>query len=248
MTAAADRRQGSRRREDHERDRLFELTEDLLAVCDMAGRFRQCNPSWERVLGWPMAELNGNPIANFVHMDDAGPVRAALERIKGNGSTLTIEARFQGKDDRSRWLQFSATPDAANDSLYVVARDIMGKKLAEAESARFAAVVKGSSDGIITANLAGAIESWNPAAERIFGYKASEAIGKSLSMLSPGTGRASQTIDPRVLAEPVTNEQAQRRRKDGLLVTVALTVSPVKDASGTVVATSVIAREVPREG
>ena len=111
--------------------------------------------------------------------------------------------------------------------------------------------MKSSSDAIITAALSGSIESWNPAAERIFGYKASEALGKPLSMLSPRAstqGRASQAIDPKILAEPVTNEQAQRRRKDGMLVTVALTVSPVKDSSGTVVATSVIAREVAREG
>ncbi|MFI5279758.1 MAG: PAS domain-containing protein [Gemmatimonadales bacterium] len=251
MTEAPDRRAASRRREDHERDRLFDLTQDMLAVCDLAGRFRQCNPSWERTLGWPLGELTGRPIADFVHLDEAGPVRAALDRLKGGSGTLSIEARFQGKDDRSHWFQFSATADAANDSLYVVARDIMGKKLAEAESARFAAVVKSSSDAIISANLTGTIESWNPAAERLFGYKASEALGKPLAMLSPRAstqGRASQTIDPRILAEPVTNEQAQRRRKDGMLVTVALTVSPVKDVSGAVVATSVIAREVAREG
>jgi PAS domain S-box-containing protein len=250
MTGAPERRGPSRRREDHERDRLFDLTQDLLAVCDLAGRFRQCNPSWERALGWPLAELTGRPIADFVHLDDAGPVRAALDRLKGSTGTLSVEARFVGKDDRSRWLHFSATPDAANDSLYVVARDIMGKKLAEAESARFAAVVKSSSDAIITAGLSGAIESWNPAAERIFGFKASEALGKPLSMLSPRAstqGRPSQTIDPKILAEPISNEQAQRRRKDGMLVTVALTVSPVKDVSGTVIATSVIAREVARD-
>jgi PAS domain S-box-containing protein len=250
MTGAPDRRGQSRRREDHERDRLFELTQDLLAVCDLAGRFRQCNPSWERFLGWPLGELTGRPIADLMHRDDAGPVRAALDRIKASAGTLSIEARFQGKDDRSHWLHFSATSDVANDSLYVVARDIMGKKLAEAESARFAAVVKSSSDAIITAGLSGTIESWNPAAERIFGFKASEALGKPLGMLSPRSsvqGRASQTIDPRILAEPITNEQAQRRRKDGMLVTVALTVSPVKDPSGTVIATSVIAREVARD-
>jgi PAS domain S-box-containing protein len=251
MTEAPDRRGQSRRREDHDRDRLFDLTQDLLAVCDLAGRFQQCNPSWERALGWPLLEMTGRPIADFVHQGDAGTVRAALERVRGGGGSVSIEARFQGKDDRSHWLHFSATADAANDSLYVVARDIMGKKLAEAESARFAAVVKSSSDAIISANLSGTIESWNPAAERLFGYKASEALGKPLGMLSPRAstqGRGSQAIDPRILAEPMTNEQAQRRRKDGMLVTVALTVSPVKDSSGTVVATSVIAREVAREG
>src|SRR5258708_1323661 len=164
MTEEPHRRGLSRRREDPERDRLFELTQDLLAVCDISGRFRQCNPSWERALGWPLAELTGRPIADFVHLDDAGPVRAALDRLKGGASTLSVEARFVGKDNRSRLLHFSATPDAANDSLYLAARDIMGKQLAEAESARFAALVKSSSAGIITAAINGSIGGWNPAA------------------------------------------------------------------------------------
>ncbi len=61
----------------------------------------------------------------------------------------------------------------------------MGRKLAEAESARLAAIVDSSNDAIVSASLAGVIESWNPAAERIFGYRASEVLGRPLSLLVP---------------------------------------------------------------
>ncbi len=250
MTGAPDRRGASRRREDHERDRLFELTQDLLAVTGIDGRFRQVNPSFERTMDMTQADFKDRLVVEFVHPDDASVAANAFERLKGSANSLSFECRFRDKDGRFHWLQINTTPDAANDAIYITARDIMGRKLAEAESARFAAVVKSSNDAIISAGLSGTIESWNPSAERIFGYKASEALGKPLSMLSPRAStqsRPSQTIDPRILAEPISNEQAQRRRKDGMLVTVALTVSPVKDASGAVVATSVIAREVARE-
>jgi PAS domain S-box-containing protein len=248
MTGAADRRGPSRRREDHERDRLFELTQDLLAVAGLDGRFRQNNPAWEHAMGWTMDELKKHPIVELVHPDERALWTNAFERLKGGGSSLSFECRFKDKDERFHWLQWNATPDLANEAIYIAARDIMGRKLAEAESARFAAVVKSSNDAIISASLNGMIESWNPSAERIFGYKASEALGKSLSMLLPRAstaGRVSQAGDPNV--EQVTNEQVQRKRKDGMLVVVALTISPVKDAAGNVVASSVIAREVNRD-
>ena len=250
MTGEPERRGASRRREDHDRDRLFELTQDLLAVTGIDGRFRQVNPSFERTMDMTQADFKDRPVVEFIHPDDASMVASAFERLKSAANSLSFECRFHDKSGRHHWLQMNTTPDAANDAIYVTARDIMGRKLAEAESARFAAVVKSSNDAIISAGLSGTIESWNPSAERIFGYKASEALGKPLSMLSPRSstqGRASQSFDPKILAEPITNEQAQRRRKDGMLVTVSLTVSPVKDSSGTLVATSVIAREVARE-
>jgi PAS domain S-box-containing protein len=250
MTGAPERRGASRRREDHDRDRLFELTQDLLAVTGIGGRFRQVNPSFARAMAMTQAEFKDRPVVEFVHPDDASMAATAFERLKGSASSLSFECRFRDKDGRFHWLQMNTTPDAANDAIYITARDIMGRKLAEAESARFAAVVKSSNDAIISAGLSGTIESWNPSAERIFGYKASEALGKPLSMLTPRStsqGRTSQTFDPGTLAEPIASEQAQRRRKDGMLVTVSLTVSPVRDASGAIVATSVIAREVARE-
>ena len=165
-------------------------------MAGLDGKFRQNNPSWERLSGWTLVELQGRPITDFVHQDDTGPVKNALERLK-TGGALSFEARFTGKDNRSRWLQWNATADLPNDAIYVTARDITGRKLAEAESSRFASVVKWSNDAIISSSLAGVIESWNPAAERIFGYKASEALGKPLFMLHPRASAQGRRPVPR---------------------------------------------------
>ncbi len=242
-----DRRRASRRREDHERDRLFELSLDLLAVIGLDGNVRQANESWQRALGIAPAQLLGKPIADVVHEDDREGFRRAIDKLKSEGVQLTLENRCRPAMGPSRWFQWTATADPENDAIYIAARDIMARKLAEAESARLAAIVESSNDAIVSASLAGVIESWNPAAERIFGYRASEVLGRPLAVLVPrqSTDQTPQHLGQVKAGAQVTNLEVDRRRKDGTSIRVAMTLSPVKDASGTVIATSVIAREVP---
>jgi PAS domain S-box-containing protein len=107
-------------------------------------------------------------------------------------------------------------------------------------------IVENSEDAIITKNLDGIISSWNKSAERIFGYAAEEVIGKSITILIP-TER--QDEEPKILervrrGEHVHHYETVRQRKDGSLVDISLTVSPVKDAQGEIVGASKIARDV----
>lgn len=239
-----DRRLGSRRREDHERDRLFELSLDMLAVVGTDGKFRQANASWQRLLGWPIDELVGMAFLELLPLDAQAGAAVAFDVLRRGGPQRTFEHPFSDRAGGSRWLEWNATPDIENDAIYIAARDIMGRKLAEAESARLAAIVDSSNDAIVSASLGGVIESWNPAAERIFGYKASEVLGRPLTMLVPrmSTDRTPQMLGEVSLGHLLSNMEVERRRKDGTLVRVALTLSPVRNATGTVIATSVIAR------
>ncbi|HEX7689156.1 MAG TPA: PAS domain S-box protein [Burkholderiaceae bacterium] len=109
-----------------------------------------------------------------------------------------------------------------------------------------AAVVEYSDDAIITKTLQGVITSWNPAAERLFGYAAAEAVGRPVAMLVPAD-RADE--EPRILAriangERVDHFETERVRKDGSIVAVSVTISPVRDAGGTIVGASKIARDI----
>jgi len=242
--AFLDRRSSSRRRADHERDRLFELSLDLLAVVGTDGAIRQANASWQRLLGWPVEELVGMPFLELLP-DEAQPGAAvAFDELRRGGPQRTFEHQFHDHAGGSRWVEWNATPDPENEAIYVAARDIMGRKLAEAESARLAAIVDSSNDAIVSASLAGVIESWNPAAEHIFGYAAADVLGRPLTMLVPrmSTDRTSQMLGEVSLGHLLTNMDVERRRKDGTLVRVALTLSPVRNADGAVIATSVIAR------
>lgn len=111
---------------------------------------------------------------------------------------------------------------------------------------RLAAIVESSDDAIISKNLVGFITSWNAGAERIFGYSANEALGRHITMLIPEERRHEEDhILGRIRAgERLDHFETVRRRKDGQLIEVSLTVSPIKDHSGRVIGASKIARDI----
>jgi PAS domain S-box-containing protein len=115
-----------------------------------------------------------------------------------------------------------------------------------AAASRLVAIVESSSDAIIGKTLEGVITNWNAAAERIFGYSAEEIIGKSILTLIPDDRRAEEDeiISRLKRGERLEHFETVRRRKDGTLFHISLTVSPIKDADGTVVGASKIARDI----
>jgi len=124
--------------------------------------------------------------------------------------------------------------------------DINERKRAEQNARRIAAIVESSADAIIDKDLNGTILSWNHGAERLFGYSAEEALGRSISMLMPAdrSDEDSGILDRFRRGERVDHYETIRRCKDGSLVDISLTVSPVKDAAGRVVGASKIARDI----
>jgi PAS domain S-box-containing protein len=124
--------------------------------------------------------------------------------------------------------------------------DITERKRAEEARFRLAAIVESSADAIISKNLDGIIQSWNAGAQRIFGYTAEEAIGKSVTMLIP-SDHADE--EPEILrrirkGERIEHYDTVRCRKDGSLVDISETVSPVIDERGRVIGASKIARDI----
>ncbi|WP_395943458.1 PAS domain S-box protein [Brevundimonas sp.] len=109
-----------------------------------------------------------------------------------------------------------------------------------------AAVVENSHDAILSKTLDGVIQSWNPAAERLFGYRAEEIVGRSVLTLIPEErqGEEDDILARLRRGERIEHIETVRRRKDGELIEVALTVSPVRDSSGAVIGASKIARDI----
>jgi len=132
------------------------------------------------------------------------------------------------------------------DLLARQAADYLERKRTGEGLALLAAIVENSDDAIITKNLDGLITSWNKAAERIFGYTAEETVGQHISLLIPP-----ERLDeePGILArlrqgERIEHFETVRRRKDGTLLDISLTVSPVRDPAGKIIGASKIARDV----
>lgn len=122
--------------------------------------------------------------------------------------------------------------------------NITERKQAEEVRLWLSAVVTSSSDAIVSFSLDRTILSWNGGAERIFGYAPEEAIGQPLALLSDGDADSEALVARLVSGQPVQNFETLRRRKDGTHITVSLTVSPIRDDSGTVMAATATARDI----
>jgi PAS domain S-box-containing protein len=127
--------------------------------------------------------------------------------------------------------------------------DITERKRAETDAMRLAAVVQSSHDAVAAKNLNGIITDWNQSAERIFGYRPKEIIGKSVLTLIP---KDRQTEEQKILrtirrGESLDHYETVRRRKDGKLIDVSLTISPIKDPKGEIVGISKIARDITKQ-
>ncbi len=132
------------------------------------------------------------------------------------------------------------------DILARQAADLIESKQAQTAVQRLAAIVKSSDDAIVAKDLTGTITDWNQGAERVFGYLAEEAIGKHITMLIPSAHRdEEERIIGRIRrGQRVDHYETVRQRKDGSLIDVSLTVSPIKDAQGKIVGASKIARDI----
>jgi PAS domain S-box-containing protein len=124
--------------------------------------------------------------------------------------------------------------------------DISDRKRAEISSHQLASIVESSDDAIISKDLNGIITSWNQSAERLFGYRAAEAIGQPISILIPDDR---QDEEPHILArirrgERIDHYETVRQRKDGSMVEISITVSPVRGIDGAVIGASKIARDI----
>src|SRR5580704_16136168 len=135
----------------------------------------------------------------------------------------------------------------AGDSLIVLTfHDATERKQIERTTSLLAAIVDSSDDAIVSKKLDGTITSWNQSAERLFGYKAEEAVGQHITLIVPWERRSEEEDILRRLArgERVEHFETVRRRKDGTHLDASLTISPIRDATGRVIGASKVARDV----
>jgi PAS domain S-box-containing protein len=111
-----------------ERDRIWNVSQDLLLVADRNGVWRTVNPAWTRTLGWSEAELLNRTSEWLEHPDDGGLTRAEVNKLGVSEATVRFESRFRHKDGSYRWLSWTGVPD--QDRIYAVVRDVTAEKAA----------------------------------------------------------------------------------------------------------------------
>lgn len=157
--------------------------------------------------------------------------------------------RFEDSSEAlNRWFDVYAFPfgDPHEQKVAILFNDITNRKRNEYNNALLGAIVEGSDDAIISKNMDGIITSWNSGAERMFGYTAEEAIGQSITMLIPDErlDEETQIINQVEAGKKIEQFETVRMRKDGALLHVSLTISPVRDSTGHIIGASKIARDI----
>ena len=235
---------------------------DAVITTDADGRIDYMNAVAESLTGWSLQEAVGQPLETvfrIVNEQTRQPVEnPAMRALKENAIVgLANHTVLLRKDGSERPIDDSAAPiktaAGAVAGCVLIFRDITDRRrLEQAEasrliSARFlASIVESSEDAIVSKSLDGTIQTWNAAAERLFGYPAPEAIGRHISLVIPAD-RALEEDDiiARIRSgERVDHFETVRRRKDGQLVHVSLTISPIRDEKGHIVGASKIARDI----
>ena len=206
-----------------------------------SGRVPQIGNDWWCVT-WKLYWPDGTPLPH-----DQCPMAIALKEGRPVRGISAIAERPDGT--RVHFMPYPTPITDANGRVIGAVNmlvDITEQKVAEESQARLAAIVQSSDDAIVSKSLDGIIRTWNTGAERIFGYSAEEAIGKHITLIIPEERRAEEDM---VLGkirrgEVVDHFDTVRRTKDGRLLNISLTVSPMRDASGRIIGASKIARDI----
>jgi two-component system sensor kinase FixL len=177
----------------------------------------------------------------LAHPDHRKDIEAAFAQIP---SSWTCDIDFRTASGRWLRVRGAGSPDGAQARGIML--DILRRKEHEESISRLAAIVASSDDAIVGKSLEGIVTDWNRGAEEIFGYKADEILGKSVTILLPDdrAGETEHILGLIRQGERVDHYETQRRRKDGMIIDVSVTVSPVWDATGRLVGASKVARDV----
>ena len=167
-------------RVEKERDRLFNLSLDMLCIAGMDGSFRRVNPAVGRVLGYSAEEITGKPLLDYVHPDDLAAVVEALRQLAA-GQPASFENRWRAADGRYRWLLWAINPVPEEKLLYAVAHDITDRREDEEKLKSAFAFRKAMGESLVTGiraiDLQGRIIFVNPAFCRMIGWSEQELLG-----------------------------------------------------------------------
>jgi PAS domain S-box-containing protein len=236
----------------HSREQLELLSDTVPALISYVGadrRYRTCNALYSKWFGLPREQIVGREMPDVLGAKAWGVVGPHFERaLKGQPSEY--EAELDYRHGGKRWIHARYTPHRDDDGEIVgvvcLVTDTSARREAGHARARLAAIVDSSDDAIVSKTLEGKITSWNAGAARLFGYTAEEAVGQPITMLIPEDRRyEEQRILERVrTGQAVAPYETVRRRKDGSLFDISLSVSPIIDESGQIVGASKIARDI----
>ncbi len=231
---------------------ILETAVEGIIMIDERGLIEAFNPAAEKIFGRPAAEVIGQNVKLLMPEPYRREHDGYLENYRESGQAKIIgigrEVTGQRKDGTTFPMELSVSElHLASRRMFTgFVRDITERKEAEKVLLHYAALVEFSDDAIIGKTLEGRVTSWNRGAEIIFGYTREEMVGQLISRLIPEDRLAEE---PGILekirrGESVDHYETIRRRKDGKLIDISVTVSPIRDAAGKIIGASKVARDI----
>lgn len=231
---------------------LINTVVDGIVTIDHRGVIQSFNPAAERLFGYAETEVIGHNVKMLMPEPYRGQHDGYLQNFLATGTPKIIgigrEVIGQRRDGRTFPMDLAVSEMVINGGRMFtgIVRDITHRKELQHVQRLQQAILQSSDDAIVSKTLAGIITSWNSGAEKIFGYRADEAIGQSMRLVIPDE---QINEEAEILAKIARNEKVDhfetvRRRKDGSLIEVSVTISPVIDEHGTVIGVSKIARDI----
>jgi PAS domain S-box-containing protein len=232
---------------------ITDTTPVMLTRCGRDLRYIFVNRAYAKMLGREPNEIIGKPIVDVIGAEGMESIGPYVERVL-RGEQVEYEQEVPFKDIGSRFLRAVYRPDldpnGKSTGWIASIVDITERRRAQLRADKalqqLASIVENTDDAIIGSDLNGLVTSWNAAAERLYGYTSEEMIGNPLSILIP-IDRPDE--EPDILerlrrGQSIDHYETVRRAKDGRLIQVSLTASPIKDAGGNVIGYSKIARDI----
>jgi PAS domain S-box-containing protein len=225
-------------------------SDDAIISKTLKGIITSWNPAAERLFGHTEAEAVGKHISLIIPQDRLSEEDVIIASIARGDKIDHFETVRMGKNGRLIPISVTISPifDRAGRVIGAskIARDISISKKVSEKQGMLAAIVDSSDDTILSKTLEGIITSWNRAAERMFGYSASEAVGRHISLIIPKDRLSEETfiIGQVSQGKKVDHFETIRVTKDGREVAISLSVSPILDETGKVIGASKIARDI----
>lgn len=229
---------------------VIESCDAAIVAKDLRGVIQLWSRGAERLFGYTAAEVVGRSITLLIPPDRAREEEDILARIQRGERVERFETVRLAKDGRRIDVSVTISPvrDASGKVIGAskIAEDVMERRRLEEARSRLAAIVDSSDDAIVSKDLRGIIQSWNVGAERIFGYTAEEAVGRSITMvIPPDRRREEEEILAKLAAgERIEHYETVRVTKLGRAIDLSLTISPIRNAAGQIVGASKIARDI----
>ena len=226
-------------RVEKERDRLFNLSLDMLCIAGMDGSFRRVNPAFGRVLGYSAEEITGRPLLDYVHPEDLAATVDVLRQLAA-GQPASFEGRWRAADGRYRWLLWAINPVPEEKLLYAVAHDITDRREDEEKLKSAFAFRRAMGESLVTGiraiDLEGRIIFVNPAFCRMIGWSEQELLGMRPPFPYWPPEEAEQRrrdLDLTLAGQaPPGGIEMRVMHRDGTRFDVRMYLSPLIDSSG----------------